>query len=1093
LINLLDPGDTLMVSRHAGEYSPLPAAGQYSYTRSFAVPNTLPANRFLLLVTDDLADQPETNENNNLVAVAIELHGPDLVVTDLDWPAGDIADGGEVTVSAKVENVGDGTSGGGFYVRFEVDGAYVGRQLVTDPVGIGGVVWVRQSVTAATGVHTVRAVADEYNAVFELIDDNNAYQEDLPEIAAPDLWISGIVWSPAVVLDGDTVTLTATVENAAADTLRDFVVRFEIDGAYIGRQTVSGGLVSGGSIAVQRNWTARPGDHTVTAIVDEYNVVGELVEDNNFLSDVLPTVLAPDLSITSLTWDPPGIVDTDSVTFTAEIHNAGPGDTLGNYYVRFEVNGQFIGRTEVTGGLAATAGVTADMAWQARPGNHAIRAVVDEYNAISEGNEANNDRSESLPTIPDATPPTITSFTPLQGSKVRQSVNLSATAQDIVGVTSYAFDISSDELTWAPLGGGATGQLSWDTTSLVDGRWYVRVTSGDAVGNLSSLTRTYLVDNAAPPAEVLSADAAEFAVALSWTQSPVPDFAYYRLHRSETSGGPYSPINGAMTLESFTDRDVAVGVTYYYVLTIFDHVGNESAASNEVSAAPQDDSTAPTIHSLSPPAGSRSAESIHLSVSAGDNVAVTDYAFDYSPDGVAWTPIAQGPSATADWDLTGLTSGEYQMRVTVSDARDNSSELIRIYEIDNDPPDVPQNLSITPEEVVLVVAWDPVVTADFHHYELSRSTAGGEFQVIVPATTSTVYIDRNVDSGVTYAYKVSAWDSLGNAGAASDEVSAQPLDDTTPPTVLSMQPAGGAYVRGQVTLSAAAFDGIEVLSVLFESSPAGADVWTTIGTDNSPVQVSASTWRGQQVWDTDPLDEGSYDIRATARDYGSNVDFLARTVIVDRVPPPSPEFTTIVNPRAGGTLELNWGQAGDPALAGYRLYRGETSGGPYTLVATLQGLSYIDRNLTNDVPHCYVVTAFDQAGNESPDSTEASGTPTAECDLAVTEITFEPPSPVWLASASIYATITNAGPAAALANVEFYDGAPAGGILIGTAPVSVSVGGSATASCPWLPDSAGVHTITAVLVDITAVDLDAGNDTADAQIAFTPGRLIHSV
>ena len=972
----LDDGDTLLVSQSAGEHSPLAAGGDYSYTRGFIVPHTRTRGRFLLLIADGRPDQPETNEDNNIAAVPIELHGPDLIVTDLDWPAGGFTDGQAVTVSAKVENVGTGAAPSGFHVRFEVDGEYVGLPAVGEAIPAGGFVRVEQIVTAETGVHSVRAIADEQDAVFEWVEDNNDLAADLPEVLAPDLRVTGITWLPEVVTDKDVVTFTVTIENIGlGDTVADFHVRFEIDGQFAGRQRVTGGMASGESLPLELTWPAVPGDHTIAAIVDEYS-------------------------------------------------------------------------------------------------------------AVSESDETNNDRAEPLGNIADETAPRITSLLPPEGSKVRAVVTLRATASDAVGVTNYSFALSADQQDWAPLGSDAGGEIAWDTATLGDSTQYVRVTVEDAAGNSSQMIRTCQVDNTAPPAQALTAEGVELGVMLSWADSPVSDLAYYRLHRSTTPGGPYAAVNGAMTQTSFVDRDVAVGTTYYYVLTIFDHVGSESDPSDEISAAPLGDITAPDIHSMTPSDGARSATVFNLSASATDNVGVTDYTFEYSDDnGEIWQPIASGASSTAVWNVSAAATGDYAVRVTVSDTGGNDASMQRTYEVDHDPPAAPENLRLTPGEVTVVVAWDPVVSPDFHHYELFRSTAGGAFSAIVPETTSTVYVDEDVIPATVYTYRAVAVDALGNVSGPSNEESAEPLDDTTDPIIQSMIPPDGTRVSGQAPLSAVVRDNVLVVAVRFEYSPAGAGNWTLIGQDDAPAHLFADRWQGGVVWDTEALADGEYDFRATAVDYGANEDFLTHTVIMDRAPPTEPHAPGIVNPGSSETLDLTWAEVADDALDGYSVYRSEVPGTGYALVASTRDLSYTDSGLTNGVTYYYVITATDEAGNESAASPEASGVPTAECDLAVAEVAFEPPVPILAREGDILATIENDGPAAASTEARFYRGDSQTGVLLGTTRVTVGASQSRTVRLAWTPEAAGADTITVALGDIAANDLDDTNDEGNASVA----------
>jgi fibronectin type 3 domain-containing protein len=59
-------------------------------------------------------------------------------------------------------------------------------------------------------------------------------------------------------------------------------------------------------------------------------------------------------------------------------------------------------------------------------------------------------------------------------------------------------------------------------------------------------------------------------------------------------------------------------------------------------------------------------------------------------------------------------------------------------------------------------------------------------------------------------------------------------------------------------------------------------------------------------------------------------------------------------------------------LEGYKVYLSLESGGPYDFIAETEESFYTDCGLANGT-YFYVVTAFDQAGNESGYSNEATG------------------------------------------------------------------------------------------------------------------------
>jgi hypothetical protein len=74
-------------------------------------------------------------------------------------------------------------------------------------------------------------------------------------------------------------------------------------------------------------------------------------------------------------------------------------------------------------------------------------------------------------------------------------------------------------------------------------------------------------------------------VALSWTAS-TSTVSGYNVYRSTTSGTGYAKINTSLVGGvSYTDSSVTNSTTYYYVTTAVDSSGNESAYSNQATAA----------------------------------------------------------------------------------------------------------------------------------------------------------------------------------------------------------------------------------------------------------------------------------------------------------------------------------------------------------------------------------------------------------------------------------------------------------------------------------------------------------------------------
>jgi fibronectin type 3 domain-containing protein len=84
--------------------------------------------------------------------------------------------------------------------------------------------------------------------------------------------------------------------------------------------------------------------------------------------------------------------------------------------------------------------------------------------------------------------------------------------------------------------------------------------------------------------------------------------------------------------------------------------------------------------------------------------------------------------------------------------------------------------------------------------------------------------------------------------------------------------------------------------------------------------------------------------------------------------------TLTLNAPATSSATLTWNANTEGDLAGYKVYRATSSGAYGVPLATLQGnvTSYIATGLQTGTTYFFVITAYDNAGNESAFSTEVS-------------------------------------------------------------------------------------------------------------------------
>jgi large repetitive protein len=128
------------------------------------------------------------------------------------------------------------------------------------------------------------------------------------------------------------------------------------------------------------------------------------------------------------------------------------------------------------------------------------------------------------------------------------------------------------------------------------------------------------------------------------------------------------------------------------------------------------------------------------------------------------------------------------------------------------------------------------------------------------------------------------------------------------------------------------------------------------------------TKTGTPATNTDPVYVGAY-TAAGEDDFSGQIDELR----ISSVARYSASFTPPTGPFAASGLRLTWAANSEADLAGYNVYRGTVSGGPYAKlnVALVTATTYDDAPAGSG-PWYYVVTAVDTSNNESASSTETS-------------------------------------------------------------------------------------------------------------------------
>ena len=522
-------------------------------------------------------------------------------------------------------------------------------------------------------------------------------------------------------------------------------------------------------------------------------------------------------------------------------------------------------------------------------------------------------------------------------------------------------------------------------------------------------------------APVVTATGGYETVSLNWPAPPGGDS--YIIKRSTTSGGPYSvDTNGWFSTignsVTFTDRELADNTTYYYI------VGSEylngtnnygESDSSQVSAT-----TAPaTPPSLTATASVDRGVVLTWPASAG----ATSYNIYESTvsGGVYGQYNSVGSSSSATCTVTGLAdSTTYYFVVTAQNSAGTVSNRSPEANATTWPPtpyltDVTGNASVT-------LNWTSV--PGVLGYTVYRS-AWNEFGFAnisgMTLLTGTSYVDNTVSNGVEYFYVVTYTNSYGES-EYSNVVDAIPNSSSSGNAVYQLNcggPAVGTWLAD--TSGQSSYGTTNTIDLSKAVNPAPEAVYQTCGVSNFPLTYTvpgltpnaAYTVRLHfgDAYDTLPGQRGvnvslqgsvvvsGYDLIQVAG--GPNIaTVLQLNTVADSSGNIAVSLTGIYNyPILSGLEVLNGSSVssapfnlhalpghaqvvltwnGYAGMSGYNVYRGTTSGGPYTLITStpVAGATYTDTTAVNGTTYYYVVTAVNSIG-ESLRSNEAYATPEA--------------------------------------------------------------------------------------------------------------------
>jgi glucuronoarabinoxylan endo-1,4-beta-xylanase len=199
------------------------------------------------------------------------------------------------------------------------------------------------------------------------------------------------------------------------------------------------------------------------------------------------------------------------------------------------------------------------------------------------------------------------------------------------------------------------------------------------------------------------------------------------------------------------------------------------------------------------------------------------------------------------------------------------------------------------------------------------------------------------------------------------------------------QRVDASSVSSQLRTSAYISPDNSQMSVMFVN-PGYSDVQTTISFANVVV-LSGQIYRTTQTENC--ILAGSFVNGTPLTVPQRSVITLSLAVNTAATPPAFP--TGLFAIPGNQTVVLDWNDNSESDLAGYNVYRSETSGTNYVKLnsSLLTASTYIDNSVTNSIRYYYVVTAVDGSGNESSYSVEKSAMPQNQSYILLSSADFE--------------------------------------------------------------------------------------------------------
>ena len=451
---------------------------------------------------------------------------------------------------------------------------------------------------------------------------------------------------------------------------------------------------------------------------------------------------------------------------------------------------------------------------------------------------------------------------------------------------------------------------------------------------------------------------------------------------------------------TYQHNGLQAGKSYCYQVSAYDAAGNESPLSTGVSGVP----VMPSIESVSPRDYSEiggTSQQISVIFANTGNSTGNKVKFEYKKSGEddsAYQDIlgymvgqqyyaSNKLIAKCNWDLTNL-NGNYDIRVTLYDAENNSCVKTVSYTVDTSGSAAPQNLTAVTTDGVAELKWTPSISANCSYYLLYRANGDSDtFEQIAKVSGSLTarYIDSDVEPHQTYQYQISAVSKYGIEGPRSSTAAVVVDEDHNPPRIDRITP-DVSRINGTADICVQATDNIAVQKIQLAYRKEGTEEWVFIGEKNAENDKAVISWN------TIHLEDGSYQIQALAADANGNIsEESIKKYTLDNTGPDQVLINEEECTSASSFVSIRWEDIVEPYFGWYSVEQLNDEG-TYTEVGktnTTAGMHI--EHLQPDTTYTFRVVAYDDLGNRGIASEPISLTTTSD-QIAPTIKSFYPAS-----------------------------------------------------------------------------------------------------